>query len=39
MDASVNHLLTQVDEKYNMTLNRLGKSEYVLEASEVKSED
>ena len=39
MDASVNHLLTQVDEKYKMTLNRLGKSEDVLEASEVKSED
>ncbi len=39
MDASVNHLLTQVDEKYKMTLNKLGKSEEVLEASEVKSED
>jgi NADH-quinone oxidoreductase subunit M len=23
MDASVNHLLTQVDEKYKITLNRL----------------
>jgi NADH-quinone oxidoreductase subunit M len=39
MDASVNHLLTHVDEKYKMTLNRLGKSEDLLEASEVKSED
>ncbi len=25
MDASVNHLLTQVDEKYKLTLNRLEK--------------
>ena len=34
MDASVNHLLTQVDEKYKTTLNKLGKSDDVLVASE-----
>ncbi|MDP6924195.1 MAG: NADH-quinone oxidoreductase subunit M [Candidatus Scalindua sp.] len=39
MDASVNHLLTQVDEKYKTTLSRLGKNEDVLLASESKRED
>ncbi len=39
MDASVNHLLTQVDEKYKTTLNKLGKSDDVLVASESKRED
>jgi len=39
MDASVNHLLTQVDEKYKMTLNKLGKSDDVLVASESNSVD
>ena len=39
MDASVNHLLTQVDEKYKTTLNKLGKSDDVLVASESNSVD
>lgn len=39
MDASVNHLLTQVDEKYKTTLNKLGKSGDVLVASESNSVD
>jgi hypothetical protein len=39
MDVSVNHLLTQVDEKYKTTLNKLGKNEDVLVASESKSAD
>ncbi|GAX59403.1 NADH dehydrogenase I chainM [Candidatus Scalindua japonica] len=39
MDASVNHLLTQVDEKYKMMLNRSGKSEDGLVVSESKSTD
>jgi len=39
MDASVNHLLTQVDEKYKMTLNKLGKNVDELVVSENKSED
>ena len=39
MDVSVNHLLTQVDEKYKITLNKLGKNEDVLVASESKRED
>jgi NADH-quinone oxidoreductase subunit M len=39
MDVSVNHLLTQVDEKYRMSLNKLGKSDDVLVASESNSVD
>jgi NADH-quinone oxidoreductase subunit M len=39
MDASVNHLLTQVDEKYKMTLNKLGKDKDELVVSNSKSED
>ena len=39
MDVSVNHLLTQVDEKYKTTLNKLGKNEDVLVASESNSAD
>ena len=39
MDASVNHLLTQVDEKYKMTLNKIGKNDDVLVASESKRDD
>ncbi len=39
MDVSVSHLLTVVDEKYKTTLNKLGRSDEVLVASESKSED
>ena len=39
MDVSVNHLLTQVDEKYKTTLNKLGKNVDVLAAGESKSAD
>ena len=39
MDVSVNHLLTQVDEKYRMSLNKLGKSDDVLVTSESNSVD
>jgi NADH-quinone oxidoreductase subunit M len=39
MDVSVNHLLAQVDEKYKTTLNKLGKNEDELVASESNSAD
>ena len=39
MDVSVNHLLTQVDEKYKTTLNKLGKNKDELVVSKSKSED
>jgi hypothetical protein len=39
MDVSVNHLLTQVDEKYKTTLNKLGRSDETLATSERKSKD
>ncbi len=39
MDVSVNHLLTQVDEKYKATLSKLGKDKDGHEVSESKSAD
>ena len=39
MDVSVNHLLTQVDEKYKATLSKLGKNEDLLVVNESDSDD
>ena len=39
MDTSVNHLLTQVDEKYKITLKRLGKEETGYVSSDNESSD
>ncbi len=39
MDTSVNHLLTQVDEKYKTTLKRLGKEESGFVSSDNESSD
>ena len=39
MDVSVNHLLTQVDEKYKITLKRLGKEETGYVSSDNESSD
>ncbi len=39
MEVSVKHLLTQVDEKYKTTLNKLGKDKDELVVSKSKSED